>query len=177
MKVVLTLVVSIVISFGVCCLYVKSTEKKVAYVRNGVVLSQYVGMQTMTDIFESEMKVVRSNADTLKARYERLFSQQPASNAGKEKEEWSYRLGIARSEYEGYAQRSGEQMQRRRQELTASVLTDINEFVQAYGEEQGYHLILGATNDGSVLYGNSEDDITDQIIQELNDSYSANTDN
>jgi outer membrane protein len=122
---------------------------KIAYVRSGMILSEYSGMAEANKKFESEIGQVRANLDTLKNRYERLLAGGKASGSTEDK------LSTARNELEKYAEQSDRQMQAR--------------FIQEYGKKHNYRLILGTTNDGSILYGDEADDLTEEIIKELNE--------
>ena len=50
----------------------------------------------------------------------------------------------------------------------------INRLIQEYGNEQGYDVIFGSTDDGSVLYGGGTTDITDELITYMNQKYREN---
>jgi outer membrane protein len=136
---------------------------KIAYVRSGMILSEYSGMAEANKKFESEIGQVRANLDTLKNRYERLLAGGKASGSTEDK------LSTARNELEKYAEQSDRQMQARRDELTGGILQEVNSFIQEYGKKHNYRLILGTTNDGSILYGDEADDLTEEIIKELNE--------
>jgi outer membrane protein len=43
--------------------------------------------------------------------------------------------------------------------------------VEEYGKENGYDLILGTTTSGNILYGTEKKDITEQVLNALNNAY------
>ncbi|MFL5730509.1 MAG: OmpH family outer membrane protein, partial [Cytophagaceae bacterium] len=87
--------------------------------------------------------------------------------------EWGYQVGLAEKEYLQYNQTAQEQLQQRQRQLSGQVLTTVNTFIQDYGKNHGYKIILGTTNDGSILYGLDQDDLTSVILEELNKNYKS----
>jgi len=124
-------------------------------------------MEETTKQFESEMKIIQSNIDTLRNRYLSLKGQSGAKNSGK----LGYEIGKAENEYFQYEKTAREQMERRRQNLLKGVLDKINIRIQEYGKTKGYRMIFGATTDGSILYGIEQDDKTPEILGILNSEY------
>lgn len=59
--------------------------------------------------------------------------------------------------------------------MLQGVLNQVNSFVEKYGKEKGYDIILGTTLSGSMLYGENTMDITDEVLAELNKNYQNNT--
>lgn len=157
-----------------CCLLLLSGyhllfHQKIAYVRTGYVLAEYSGMKAANETYEKELKKVQANMDTLQRRYEYLAGLQE-HNVGKQNE-LNYRLQIAEADYNRYAAKAMEDLEQRRMELTVTVIKEVNAVVEAYGKRKKYDLILGATDAGSILHGDGSHDITDEILEVLNNSY------
>jgi outer membrane protein len=55
-----------------------------------------------------------------------------------------------------------------RDDMVRDILREMNSVIQEYGEKNGYLLIL---NDRVLLYADKAEDLTDEIIKILNDSY------
>jgi len=70
-------------------------------------------------------------------------------------------------------QTRGGQIQQESQVAVDSVISKVRKFIDAYGEENGYDFIYGKNDSGNVLYGKSELDITDQVLEALNKEYSS----
>lgn len=143
-------------------------KNKIRYVRTGVILEQYKGMVEANKQFESDWKRALANADTLKARYESVKSNPQNFKSAKE---YGYQLAQYEAELTQYRQNADVQLQQRKQELTSKVVGDINTFIKDYSAGQRYPIVLGATNDGNILYGEDEEDITDVLLKELNLQY------
>ncbi|MBO9699065.1 MAG: OmpH family outer membrane protein [Sporocytophaga sp.] len=147
-------------------------KNKVRYVRTGVILEQYKGMVEANKQFETDWKRALANADTLKARYE---SVKDNPKNFKSEKEYDYQLAQHEAELAQYRQNADAQLQQRKQELTSEVVGNINTFIKDYSADQRYPIVLGATNDGNILYGEDEEDITDDLLKELNLQYENNS--
>jgi outer membrane protein len=49
----------------------------------------------------------------------------------------------------------------------------INEDIQKFGEQNSYEIILGAKGDGNIMYASSQIDITEQVLNYINQKYEA----
>ena len=70
-----------------------------------------------------------------------------------------------------YSKRIEQLMQGEDAQMTEEVLGQINGFVETYGRENGYDLILGTTQTGNLLYGREALDITEELLEALNRDY------
>ena len=55
-----------------------------------------------------------------------------------------------------------------RDDMVRDILIEMNEVIREYGEKNGYSIIL---NDRVLLYGDKTQELTDTIIEILNDNY------
>jgi len=53
--------------------------------------------------------------------------------------------------------------------LKLLVIEDINRFIQVHAKEQNYSYVLGNWEDGHIMYGKSDKDITSDVIKGLNE--------
>lgn len=49
-----------------------------------------------------------------------------------------------------------------------SIWTELNKRIEEYGKKMGYTYILGANGDGSIMYGDEAEDITEELIKFIN---------
>jgi outer membrane protein len=171
-SIIVSVLTSVIVFIAGIFTYHFLTREKTGYVRIGVVLQKYQGMIDANKQFAAELEIVRSNADTLRNRYERLKQKEKDVKPGG-KAEWGYQLGVSEKEYMDYSENADKQLQQRQQQLTSEVLNRINNYIQEYGKADGYKIIFGTTNDGSILYGRESDDLTDVIVSQLNEIYSS----
>lgn len=70
-------------------------------------------------------------------------------------------------------QRASAEILNNNQTLVQGVLNQINDFIKKYSEEHNYTLVFGTTDDGNLLFGNKSVDITEDVLDELNNEYSG----
>lgn len=167
-KTIVTIAISGVLSVAITiiAIYAYTINNKVAYVRVGKVVEEYHEMKKVNEQLSQESQIIQTNLDTLINRYERyklLLSHNPND------ENIISLLQKNEADYIKYNSTSQEKLNARRVELTNGVLDKVNKKIQEYGEKQGYKVILGTTNNGSLLYGKKEDDLTTEIINILNE--------
>jgi len=145
-------------------------EVKLAYIRTAVLLNDYEGMKMANEQFNKEVQVVQANIDTLKRRYEQLKKKESEITADK-KTDWTKQLAISEYEYNNYRATAQKQMEERKIALRTEVGNQINLFIQDYGKEHNYKIIFGTTNEGNILYGEEQEDLTEIILEKLNENY------
>ena len=57
------------------------------------------------------------------------------------------------------------------QAMNDSLIAKVKDFVKDYANKNGYSYILGSNEGGSVLYGKNENDLTQIILDLMNDAY------
>lgn len=56
-------------------------------------------------------------------------------------------------------------------ELEQQIWTQLNQYLQEFGTQQNYPVVLGAKGDGNIIYAASTIDITEQAIEFINQKY------
>lgn len=54
---------------------------------------------------------------------------------------------------------------------TEDIWNHINEAVSAFGKENGYDFVFGAAGDGSLMYADEVNDITEEVLDYMNSRY------
>lgn len=71
-----------------------------------------------------------------------------------------------------YAQKAFEQYYTyTNQDITKKVWDRLNPLLEEFGKEKKYELVIGANGAGTVLYGNTKQDVTAEAIQFINTKY------
>lgn len=147
---------------------------KIAFVRSADLINGYKGMKDAEKSFKAKEQAWHSELDTLEADYRRTLSVFNAEYQTLDKAERDRRVDLLKKQEENireYASSLQEQAQRENTELTRGVLDRINAVAIQFGKENGYDLIVGTTQSGSVLYGADALDVTSQLLQSLNSTY------
>lgn len=149
-------------------------KKKIAYVRSTELVYGYLGMQEAQRDFQQKSQIWQANVDTLQQDYQVSFSKYSSESATLSKDEKTEREKILIQQQESlmnYTQTINAKMKEEDKKTTEGVLNQINSFVEEYGKENGYEVILGTTLSGNLLYGDEAIDITKEVLEELNKTY------
>lgn len=163
---------------GSVLLFDKLSTKKIAYVRSTELVYNYLGMQEAQRTFREKSEKWKANMDTLQNDYRRSLSRytaQAGALPGKEREEQESYLRQQQENLMNYSRAVNDNARQEDDKITQAVLNQINSFVEEYGKEHGYDIILGTTNSGSLLYGKETIDITEEVLAALNRNYKGET--
>lgn len=167
--------ISLVLIFGVGVYFlVVMTSPKIGYVRSSELVNKYAGMQEASVIYKKKMAQWQSNIDTLESDYQR--------SVGKYNLEFSKSSTAVRKEQEALLEKQRQNIQQyvktledkardEDQKMTDGVIHQINSFVEEYGKSHHYDFILGTTQQGNILYGAKAKDITEEVLEALNENY------
>ncbi len=156
------------------CLYCKATSPRIAYVRSAVVVENFLGTKEAQARYGQREAEWQANLDTLGNRLNQSAAvYQTAFAAWNPQEQARQRTELERKEreFQQYQAAVREKAQVEEDKLLQGALTQINSFVKAYAEAQGYTVVLGTTQSGNILYASDAVDITDQVLKGLNESY------
>jgi len=150
------------------------SNQKLAYVRSQDLVYAFNGMKEMQLKFQDQSKVWEANIDTLKIEYQQAVNNYQAVMNQLSDEEKASRENLLYAQKNNVVQYSESiQLKSKEEEekMLAGVLNQVNSFVESYGKKNNYKLIFGTTLSGNILYGEEVIDITEEVIQELNNNY------
>lgn len=148
----------------------------VVYIDNDRLLDNYQGMIDARAAFEEKQLVWRANIDTLTMDVTKAIQDFEKSSAQLSKDEQVRSKALIKNkqlQLQQYQQAIQQQAQQADEEMTTRVLTQVNTFLSEYGEANDYKVIMGANHSGNILYAQGDLDITDQVLQQLNENYSG----
>ena len=58
-------------------------------------------------------------------------------------------------------------------EMTSQVIEQVNAYITKFGQDNGYQIIMAATEYGNVAYADESLDKTDKVLEGLNNSYNG----
>ena len=163
----------IIISIGIS-IYSVYRSPRIAYVRSQDLVYKYLGMKEAQSIFVNKKQIWKGNIDTLNFNYQKSLGEFNVLISKLSKEERSIsqeKLWRQKNELLRYSEATEQKAKLEDEKMTQGVLNQINGFIEEYGKENGYDIILGTTLSGSLLYSKQEMDITEQVLNRLNQSY------
>jgi len=165
--VTLALVVVIVMQFR--------RSESIVYVDAVKLLNGYHGMQQARKDLDAKSSVWRTNVDSLKRELElsiREYQDKKAGLSNKEQQLTEELLRTKQEQFLNYQQAIADKIQHEDQELTTKVLSNVNDYIKKFGEENNYEIILAATQYGNIVYAEQGKDITDLVLKGLNNELS-----
>lgn len=149
-------------------------QSKIGYVDNVKLMDEY---QEKIDV-EADFKV---KADALNKKRDSISQAFQAEAQAFQAEAEKMSQKKAQEQYGQMQQRGqliGQQLQQEDQQLQAvgqvemdSIVSKVKREIEAYGKVNGYTYILGGGDGGSVLYGEENNDLTDELVKILNEKY------
>jgi outer membrane protein len=154
-----------------------SNNYNVVYVDSSKVINSYEGMITARKEFQAKVATWKANIDTLTkeitnetARYARSRSKL----SSREQELTQKLVESKRQQLAQYQQAISEKANQEDAAATRKIIDEINAYIKSYGEQNGYTIVLAATEYGNIAYAKEYLDITDKVIEGLNNKYSGN---
>lgn len=150
-NILLTLNFLLIIGLGIYV--IAKPAKKTAFILNQQVFNAFEGKK------ELEKKL-----NDVKARHQHVLDSVGAL-IGNSKDDAKMLL------YQQYVQHFRIEQEQTTEQYTADIWKRINQHVAEYGKENGYDFILGASGDGSLMYAEEGNNITEEVIAYLNERY------
>jgi outer membrane protein len=172
-RIIIALLIVIVCLIG-WTFYSTIHTPKIAYVRSGELVYGYQGMKEARQAFESKSKQWQTNLDTLKSDFQKAISDYNLTYAKLSDNEKAMQEKLLRQQEKNiavYADNIQKQSGEEDTKMTQGILNQVNSFVEQYAKDNGYDLVMGTTESGNVLYGNTSMDITDGLLKAMNEDY------
>ena len=154
-----------------------SCEKpaKIGFVDNSKLVNEYQEKKDVESKLQTKISAFEKRRDSLGKAWQ-LEIKEAEMRASKMSQSELQKL---QQEFQQKEQLISQRIQFEQQQISSesqsqndSLVKKIKSFIKKYGEDNGYTYILGSNEAGSVMYGQEALDLTDEILKELNDSYS-----
>jgi outer membrane protein len=122
--------------------------------------------------FKTKIDVFNKKADSLNQaiQMEAQMFQTRAAKMKQSKAEEEYNVLLQKKQMQDYQLSNEEKiLQLEGQKEIDTLVKQVKAFVKDYGKANGYTFILGANEAGSVLYGAESTDLTETILDALNE--------
>jgi outer membrane protein len=157
-------------------LYFKPPTQLV-YVDVNKLLEGYNRTKVVRAEFESKAKVLNANVDSLMTDWQKelkLYEKERSAMTAKELELKQQLLSNKQQQINNYQQAIQKQIQEEDQKATQTVINDINDYVKEFGKRNGYDIIFGASGSGNIMYADKGADLTEQVLEGLNNDFDGN---
>jgi len=161
----------VVAAFNLVCVLLmgawlyQGQEPRTAYIQSYEVYEAFDGRKELQQRFENEVKQEKVQLDSMK-----LYLEQFSFSSNKSAEAQQKMQGLW-SAYQQKKQKYQERYEERSTYYNDQIWKQINTYVQEYGKEQGYRYIFGASGNGSLMYGSEGENISQAVIEFINQKY------
>jgi outer membrane protein len=169
---IILLLIAAVIALFVYTFFFNSS--KIVYVDSGRLLSGYKAMVQAKAAFEKKQAAWNANVDSLTNDVQeaiKKYEKTTAMGTDKEKQMAKEFITSKQKDLYNYQNAIKQNAGQEEQKLTQGLFATVNAYLVRYGKKHGYKLILIASN-GNIGYADESIDITDKIIEDLNNEYS-----
>ncbi|HEY3405550.1 MAG TPA: OmpH family outer membrane protein [Ohtaekwangia sp.] len=156
--------------------YLFTRDNKVVYVDSNKLLNNYKGMLDARAAYQQKASAWKANIDTLTSEVQNQimnYEKESARMTAKERQLSQELIRSKQKQLYDYQQALNTQAQQEDAKMTGEVVTTVNAYIKKYGEKKGYKIILAATEYGNLAYADEGLDITDNILEGLNNEYAG----
>ena len=125
-------------------------------------------LESKLDYLKNERKTV---LDSLELEIDRLALNLDKQESPEAELVTRYKglVDVYRSKSDAFANENEE----RSQEFNQQVWTQLNQYVQEFGDEHQYQFVFGTSGTGNIMYANKGQDVTEDLIKYANEKYAG----
>ncbi|WP_179344616.1 OmpH family outer membrane protein [Winogradskyella ursingii] len=149
-------------------------QQKIGFIDNGEVINEYQMKKDIEKKFEGQNADFSKVRDSIAQVYQtevQAIQVRLAKMSPQKQQEESQAFSQKWQPMQQQMQFQQQQMEQAFNTEMDSVISNVNDFVEKYGKDNGYTFILGKNQAGSVLYGKESSDITDEVTKAINEAY------
>lgn len=150
-------------------LYLK--PKKIGYIETNRVLDDYVEAKKANEALQIKKASLQNQLDSLVTDWQSLLSEYEVNRSRlskREIKEHESQLVLKQKQVNDFQKSIQIKIEEEDRIITKTIFNQINDYVQKYGKENNYQYILGANGSGSIVYADEMENVTDLIVQGLN---------
>ena len=154
----------------------RDSKPSIAYVKSQQLIYSYDGTKDAQAKFSKQKNEWQANVQTLRSEFQqavKAFEEGQAKMTKAERQQRRSALVSQEQQLMQYSKTIEDKIAQTDKDIMQGVLNQINSFTATYAIENGYDLILGTTESGTVLYGKEALDITDQLLVALNNEFNG----
>lgn len=144
---------------------------EIAFVNNFELFEGFAYKKELTKKFEKVEKARKSQLDSLRyalSEYKVYLDQSDIRDLEK------FELfNVKKNNYLSLEQRFIEDAEAQTQEYDQLIFERLNEYVEDFSKEKEIDLLIGVSESGTVMYGENNFDITDELIEYVNSKYAG----
>ncbi len=170
----------IIVAVGLVLMLTSCNQTKIAYVNIDEVLKEYEGSKNAEKSMREKSDQIMAGLEPMMREFQtkvQEFQKNSSNLSAKAKEEKQQQLVQEQQILQQRQQMAQQQVQQEGQQIYLDIDKKIDSLIGVYAKSKGYSFVLGTSpQTKSVLYGDEKDNITDLVIESLNNSYASSQD-
>lgn len=151
-------------------------QLNVAYVDALHLIDNYAGINAARENYRKQSAVWLANIDSMTREAEQALKdhkQNGSSMSSRERKVSEEVVQMKRTQLMDYQKAIQEKAAQANDEMTRQAIESINAYLKEYGAKKGYDIILTATEYGNIAFAADSMNITDDVLQGLNQQYAG----
>ncbi len=151
--------------------------EKYGYVDNGEIINNYQEKLDVEEKYKAKDEAFTKKTDSVSQAFQleaQDFQLKSKRMSQKKAQELYDELGQKQQLLQQQLQFEQQQLQQAFNSEIDSVIVIVKNYIKDYGEANGYTYIFGTSdNSNSIMYGTAQNDLTQTILEGLNEAYKA----
>lgn len=155
-------------------LFVSCTKTKIGYVDVEELMKEYDATKDVEEALKVEQEVMAKTLDSLSVAFQnkvKAYYQKANRMSAKSRQNKEQELQQEQQSIQVKQQEAQQALQKKSQDEIERLTKKVDSVVAAYAASNKYNIILGTQGNGTVMYGEDEMNLTETIIDELNEEY------
>lgn len=165
----------IIITLGLLLMTACEKPLKIAYVDMEEIMKEYKGTKDIEAEMKTKNEGLKKELDSLVLNWQnkaRTYQEKAQRMAPQKRAEQEQALMQEQQQINQRQQEVQIQVQNEGQEKLQQITDEIKSFMDTYAKDNGYNFVFGTSKDnGNVMYGEEQADITEDVLVKLNKSY------
>ena len=164
----------IILSIALISLAACQQDTTIVFIDNSELINEYQEKKDLDTKIKAKVEKFNKKRDSISQAFQLEYTEAGAKSKGMSQKATQELLQSLneRGQFLGQQlQLEEQQLQQESQSEMDTLVKKVKGFIKDYGEQNNYTYILGANEAGSVLYGNKTKDITESVLQALNEAY------
>ena len=166
MKKILVLLAAIVLT--------SCSQSKIAYIDVEELMKEYEGSKALEVTLKAKQEQMAKELDSIGAPFQQkvqAYYENAQKMSAAKRAETEQALQQENQMLQARQQQASQQLQLENQINSEAITKKVDSFVSIYAAEKGLGLVLGTSGNGTVMYGDDTLNITQQILEILNNEY------
>lgn len=151
-----------------------SCTQKIAYVDVEELMKGYDETKSMESDLKAKQDKLKFSLDSLALGFQQKvddYQKKAGSMSAPSRQQLEQKLMQEQQQIQSQQQQASQMLQQLSQESFDALSKKVDSFVAEYAKDNGYKIILGTNGKGTVMYGDEDLNVTEQVLEKLNKAY------